>query len=380
MPWNNQNDGGGPWKPSDKNEPNKGGPWGQGPKGPRGNGPGTPPDLEDILRRGQDKLKQVLPGGGGSSAIFAGLFAVGAIALWLSQTFYTVQPDELGQELRLGKPKSEVSAPGLHFLMWPIDTVEIVSVTQNREQIGSSNAPTSSGRKEGQMLSSDQNVVDVNFTVIWKVSDPKKFLFGVDSQREIVRMVAESAMREFVGRSTGESVRTGRRQELEDQVKLQTQATLDSYGTGVSILGVQLEKADPPAEVADAFEEVQRAQQNQDQFQREADAYANKRLGEARGEASRMREEAQGYKQSVIAEAQGQAARFVSVYTEYAKAKDVTRERLYLETIEQVFSKSRKIIMAPGGQGVVPYLPINELPAPTTGAAPAAPIVAPVVK
>lgn len=364
MPWNNQNDGGGPWKPTDKNEPNKGGPWGQGPKGPRGGGPGTPPDLEEILRRGQDKLRQALPGGGGANPVFFGLLAVGVLALVLSQAFYTVQPDELGQELRLGKPKATVSAPGLHFLMWPIDTVEIVSTTQNREQIGSSNAPTASGRKEGQMLSSDQNVVDVNFTVIWQVADPKKYLFGVDSQRDMVRMVAESAMREYVGRATGESVRTGRRQELEDQVRTQTQSTLDSYGAGVTIVGVQLEKADPPAEVADAFEEVQRAQQNQDQFQREAEAYANKRLGEARGEASRMREEAQGYKQSVIAEAQGQASRFVSVYNEYAKAKDVTRERLYLETIEQVFGKSRKIIMEPGGQGVVPYLPLNDLAAP----------------
>jgi modulator of FtsH protease HflK len=364
MPWNDKNDGGGPWKPSDKNN----GPWGQGPQGPKGGGSGgTPPDLEEILRRGQERLKQALPGGGGGSAanpVFFGLLGAGALALWLMQAVYQVQPDQLGQELFLGKPKAEVSMPGLHFHFWPLEKVEIVSTTQQREQIGSSNAATSSGRKEGQMLSGDQNVVDVNFTVIWSVNDPKKYLFGVTSQREMVRMIAESAMREFVGRSNAEEVRTEGRQKVEDAVRTQTQLTLDSYEAGVTVVGVQLEKADPPLEVASAFEEVQRAQQNQDQVQREADAYANKRLGEARGEASRMREEAQGYKQSIVAEAQGQAARFVSVYDEYAKAKDVTRERLYLETIEQVFSRSRKIIMEPGGQGVVPYLPLSELPAP----------------
>jgi modulator of FtsH protease HflK len=357
MPWNNQSGGGGPWKPSDKN----GGPWGQGPQGPKNTGPGnTPPDLEDILRRGQDRLKQALPGG--ANPVFFGLLGAGVVALWLMQAIYQVQPDQLGQELLLGKPKAEVSMPGLHFHFWPLETVEIVSTTQNREQVGSSNPATASGRKEGLMLSGDQNVVDVNFTVIWSVNDPKKYLFGVDSQREMVRMVSESAMREFVGRSNAEEVRTDGRQKVEDAVRTQTQATLDGYGAGVTIVGVQLEKADPPSEVASAFEEVQRAQQNQDQVQREAEAYSNKRLGEARGQASQLREEAQGYKQGVVAQAQGQAARFVSVYDEYAKAKDVTRERLYLETIEQVFSKSRKIVMEPGGSGVVPYLPLNELP------------------
>ena len=372
MPWNNQSGGGGPWKPSGgNNDGKKGGPWGQGPQGPRNSGPGnTPPDLEEMLRRGQDRLKQALPSGGSANPIFFGLVALGAVALWLTQAIYQVQPDELGQELLLGKPKTEVSMPGLHFHLWPIEKVEIVSTTQNREQIGSSNPATASGRQEGQMLSGDQNVVDVNFTIIWSVNDPKKYLFGVDSQRDVVRMVAESAMREFVGKSNAEEVRTEGRQKVEDAVRTQTQATLDAYGAGVTIVGIQLEKADPPVEVASAFEEVQRAQQNQDQVQREAEAYANKRLGDARGDASRIAQEAQGYKQSIVAEAQGQAARFTSVLAEYAKAKDVTRERLYLETIEKVFGSSRKIVM-PQGQGIVPYLPLNEL-APV--AKPAAPV------
>ena len=372
MPWNNQSGGGGPWKPSGGNNGGKnGGPWGQGPQGPRNSGPGgSPPDLEEILRRGQDKLRQAIPGGG-ANPVFFGLIAAGAIALWLTQAIYQVQPDELGQELFLGKPKEEVSMPGLHFHLWPVEKVEIVSTTQNREQIGSANPATTSGRREGQMLSGDQNVVDVNFTVIWSVNDPKKYLFGVDAQRDVVRMVAESAMREFVGKSNAEEVRTEGRQKVEDAVRTQTQATLDAYGAGVTVVGIQLEKADPPIEVASAFEEVQRAQQNQDQVQREAEAYANKRLGEARGEASRISQEAQGYKQSIVAEAQGQAARFTSVLEEYSKAKDVTRERLYLETIEKVFGASRKIVM-PQGQGVVPYLPLNELAAPAKPAAPAA--------
>jgi membrane protease subunit HflK len=178
----------------------------------------------------------------------------------------------------------------------------------------------------------------------------------------MVRSVAESAMREFVGRTPDEEVRTGGRQKLEDSVQKVTQTTLDAYGAGITVVGVQLEKADPPSEVADAFEEVQRAQQDQDRFQREADAYSNKKLGDARGEAARLREEAQGYKQSVIAEAQGEAARFVSVYDEYRKAEDVTRMRMYLETMQQVLGQSNKVILdTKNGQGVVPYLPLSEL-------------------
>lgn len=372
MPWNNQSGGGGPWKPSG-GDGNGQGPWGQGPQGqgPRRSGPGGgPPDLEDLLRMGQEKFRQSIPGGG-ANPVFFGLAAAALGALWLTQAIYQVQPDQLGQELLLGKPKEEVSTPGLHFHLWPLETVEIVSTTQNREQIGGS-ATTQSGRKEGLMLSGDQNVVDVNFTVIWSVNDPKKFLFGVNSQRDMVRLVAESAMREFVGKSNAEEVRTEGRQKVEDAVRTQAQATLDSYGAGVTIVGIQLEKADPPQEVASAFEEVQRAQQNQDQVQREAEAYSNKRLGEARGEASRISQEAQAYKQSVVAEAQGQASRFTSVLNEYAKAKDVTRERLYLETMEKVFGSSRKIIM-PEGQGVVPYLPLNELGSPAKPVPPVVP-------
>lgn len=351
MPWNNQS--GGPWGGGGGG--NNGGPWGQGPRqsGPRG----TPPDLEDLLKRGQDRLKQALPGGGGAvPAVLAGM-ALALLAFWGFNAIYTIQADELGQELLLGKPKATISEPGLHFHWWPVETVEIVSTRQNRDAIGRGSTST---RNQSLMLSSDQNIVDVDFTVIWRVSDPQRFLFNVRGPQDMVRAVAESSMREFVGRSSAEDVRTERRQELEDTVLKAVQATLDAYGAGIAIVGVQLERADPPEEVADAFEEVQRAQQDQDKVQRDADAYANKRLGEARGEASRMKEEAQGYKQRVVAEAQGEAKRFLSVLAEYSKAEDVTRKRLYLETMEKILGGSSKIIMEKGaGTGVVPYLPLD---------------------
>jgi membrane protease subunit HflK len=354
MPWSNQSGGGGPWGGG-----NGGGPWGQGPRGPGGGGPqGTPPDLEAILRRGQDRLKRAFPGGGGGFAIGVLLIAA-LVVFWAFKSIYTVQPDELGQELVLGQPKEAVAEPGLHFMWWPIEQVQIVQTQQIREAIGSF---SNSANDESQMLSGDQNIIDVDFTVIWRVTDPKRFLFNIDDPEQMVRSVAESAMREFVGRTPDEEVRTGGRQKLEDAVQPVTQTTLDAYKAGISIVGVQLEKADPPAEVADAFEEVQRAQQDQDRFQREADAYANKKLGDARGEAARLREEAEGYKKSAIAQAQGQAARFVSVYDEYKKAEDVTRKRLYLETMEKVLGQSNKIILdEKNGQGVVPYLPLDEL-------------------
>jgi membrane protease subunit HflK len=356
MPWSNQSGGGGPWGGGNGG----GGPWGQGPRGGGGGGPqGTPPDLEAILRRGQDRLKNAFPGGGGGSFAAGILIVAALVVFWAFNSVYTVQPDELGQELFLGQPKEAVEEPGLHFMWWPLERVEIVQTQQIREAIGSFSNSTGD---ESQMLSGDQNIIDVDFTVIWRVSDPKKFLFDVDDQEEMVRRVAESAMREFVGRTPDEEVRTSGRQKLEESVQKVTQTTLDNYKAGITIVGVQLEKADPPAEVADAFEEVQRAQQDQDRFQREADAYANKKLGDARGEASRLREEAEGYKKSVTAQAQGEAARFVSVYNAYKTAEDVTRKRLYLETMEKVLGSSNKIIIdEKNGQGVVPYLPLDQL-------------------
>ena len=358
MPWSN-NSGGGGWKGG-------GGPWGGGPqqRGPQ------PPDLEELLKRSQDRLRNVLPGGGRSNTLIGVLIVAALVMIWVYNSLYMVQPDELGQELVFGKPKSEVSTQGLHFIFWPVETVEIVPTRVEREFLGSDPSRRNS-TDTSLMLSGDQNIVDVNFSVLWRVKDPKQYLFNVSDPDGFLRRVAESAMRELVGRSTAEQVRTERRAEVEEGVRALLQNTLDNYGAGVTIVGVQLERADPPAEVADAFEEVQRAQQDLDRFQREADQYANKRLGDARGQAAQITETAIGYKQQVVAEAEGESQRFLSVLTEYQRAEDVTRTRLYLETVESVFRNSNKIILeGNAAQGVLPYLPLDQLqrPRPATPA------------
>ena len=353
MPWNNQSGGGGGWRGGN------GGPWGQGP----GGGGNQPPDLEEILRRGQDKLKNVLPGGGGGNRLLIPAVLIVLALGWFSQAVYQVAPEERGVEFLFGKPKSEIAEPGLHFVLWPIETVEVANVEQTREAIGSFRAARGGGKDQSLMLSGDQNIVDVDFTVLWRVADPVAFVINVNDPQDFMRRVAESAMREYIGRSRADEVRTERRQQVEETVRTQLQATLDFFQSGIAIDGVQLERADPPADVADAFEEVQRAQQDQEKFKQEAQAYANKKLGDARGEASKVREDAKGYKERVVAEAQGEAQRFLSIYAEYEKAKDVTRERLFLETMERILGRSNKVIIEGGssGSGVVPYLPLPEV-------------------
>jgi membrane protease subunit HflK len=349
MPWSN-NSGGGGWKGG-------GGPWGGGPqqRGPQ------PPDLEELLKRSQDRLRNVLPGGGRSNTLVGVLIVAALVVIWVYNSLYMVQPDELGQELVFGKPKDEVSTQGLHFIFWPVETVEIVSTRVEREFLGS-DASRRNSTDTNLMLSGDQNIVEINFSVLWRVKDPKKYLFNVSDPDGFLRRVAESAMRELVGRSSAEQVRTERRASVEEGVRSLLQNTLDAYDSGVTIVGVQLERADPPADVADAFEEVQRAQQDLDRFQREAEQYANRRLGDARGQAAQVTETAQGYKQQVVAEAEGESQRFLSVLAEYQRAADVTRKRLYLETIERVFQSSNKIILEGSpASSVLPYLPLDQL-------------------
>lgn len=349
MPWSNQSGGGGGWKGGN------GGPWGQGPSGPGG----QPPDLEEMLRKGQDRLKQAIPGGG--SGKFMWVFVLlGLVGIWLMNSFYTVAPEERGIVLRFGKFVRS-TPPGLHFIIWPIETVETPKVqAENQLNFGLSSR---GGSPEGLMLAGDQNIVDIKFTVLWKISDAQKFLFNVRNPERLVSVVAEAAMREIVGRTPAEQIRTQGRLEAQNQVLALIQGTLDSYNSGILITGVKLEKADPPPAVIDAFEEVQRAEQNQNKFIREAESYRNKLLGEARGEASKIVEDAKAYKARVVNEAEGEAQRFISVFNEYSKAKDVTRKRLFLETLEEVLSKSNKVIIEQGqrGTGVVPYLPLPEI-------------------
>jgi len=358
MPWSSQNggSGGGGWKGG-------GGPWGQRPSG--GGGPGGPaPDLEEILKKGQDSLKRAMPGGGGGKMVWV-LAILGLFGFWLINSFYTVGPEEEGVVLRFGK-YTRTTTPGLHFIIWPVETIETPKVlAENQLNFGVS---TRGGSPEGLMLAGDQNIVDIKFTILWKIADAKKYLFNVRDPERLVRVVAESAMREIVGRTSGEQIRTQGRLEAQNSVLALIQSTLDSYDSGIRVTGVQLEKADPPPTVIDAFEEVQRAEQNQNKFIREAESYRNKLLGEAQGKSSKIVESAKAYKARVVNEAEGEAQRFISVYDEYAKAPDVTRKRIFLETMEEVLANSNKVIIEKdGGQGVVPYLPLPEIARRKTG-------------
>jgi membrane protease subunit HflK len=240
--------------------------------------------------------------------------------------------------------------------------VEKAPIQVQREVIGSDDVNRRAGADTNLMLSADQNIVEINFSVLWRVNDPKQFLFNVNEPAAFLRRVSDSAMRELVGRSSAEEVRTERRAEIEEGVRSLVQRTLDAYGAGISIVGVQLERADPPTEVADAFEEVQRAQQDLDRFQREAEQYSNRRLGDARAEAAQITEEAVGYRQQVVAQAVGESQRFLSVLAEYEQAEGVTRDRLFLETMERVLRDANKIILEESaGPGVLPYLPLDQL-------------------
>jgi membrane protease subunit HflK len=369
---------------------NQGGsPWGPGPKGPWGSGPQSqgpkPSDLEDLLRRGQDRMQQLLPGGHMSGMGIA-LIVIAGIAVWLLSGFFRVQPDELGAVLRFGKHVRTVQ-PGLNYhLPYPIETVLLpkalrVSTLNIGMTIGDDG--TRRGRvardvpEESLMLTGDENIVDVDFTVLWRIAPDGvgKYLFNIQNPEGTVKAVAESAMREVIGRSDIQPILTGARNTTESAVHQLMQRTLDSYGAGIQIQQVQMQKVDPPQQVIDSFRDVQAARADLERLQNEAQTYANRVVPDARGRAAQVLQQAQGYKEQTVAEAKGQAARFLSVYDEYKKAPDVTRQRIYLETMEHVLGPADKVILDQGssGQGVVPYLPLNELSrkmpvAPTTPA------------
>ncbi len=363
MPWDNNTGGGG------RNN-NGGGPWGQAPQGGGGGGGpkrGGTPSLEDILNRGRDSFQGRIPGGRWA---IAGVVAV-LVVFWLVNSIYTVDPQEVGVETTFGKPSDQLSTSGLHFMWWPIQAVERVTITENKTEIGS----VASGNRrsdDGVMLTADQNIVDVKFAVLWTVEDPKSYLFNVKEPDDMVRAAGESAMREIVGRSPAQEIFRSDRAGIQTEVQQIIQTILDTYKLGVHIDQVTIENVAPPPEVADAFAEVQRAPQDQQKFQEEARNYANTLLGNANGQAAQIREDAAAYKNRVVQEAEGEAARFISVYNQYAKSPEVTRKRLYFETMEQVLGGSQKVIVEPGasGNGVVPYLPLPALqsktPTPST--------------
>ena len=380
---------GGPWGGGNKGAGGSGGgsggrgPWGGGNKGPGGGGPGgqTPiPDIDEIVRKGQEQLKILMGGGrtgggrgsgGGGGGGFGGglgkrgigLILGGVFVLWLLMSFYTVRPEEQSVELTFGECRGDcIGEPGLNFAPWPIVTREIVQVTGERtEEIGSG---TLRGTSAGLMLTGDENIVDITFQTVWNVRDPAQFLFNLADPRATIQAVSESAMREVVSRSDLSPILSRDRGIISQEVQALIQSTLDEYGSGVNIVRVNFDKADPPAEVIDAFREVQAARQERSTLQNRADAYANETLAAARGRSAQVLQEAESYRAQQVNSAQGEAARFAAVLEEYLKAPDVTRKRLYLETMENVLGDVQMFLVdTPNGNqsGVVPYLPLNEL-------------------
>ena len=343
-----------------------GGPWGTGPQQP---GPKLP-DLEQFLRRSQDKLRNVLPGGNlGSRGL--GLLALAAIAIWGFSGFFRVDPDELGVVLRFGKYVRDAK-PGLNYhLPYPIESVLTPKVTRvNRIDIGMRlvedlrrGTTMRDVPEESLMLTGDENIVDVNFSILWlvKPSGASDYLFNIQQPEGTVKAVAESAMREIVGRSTLQPVLT-ERQPIETAVQELMQSTLNKYGSGIQITQVQLQKVDPPSQVIDSFRDVQAARADLERAQNEAQTYANKVVPEARGRAAQITQNAEAYRQQTVAEAKGATSRFLQIYDEYNKAPEVTRRRMYLETMERLFRGTDKIITDSGAtRGIVPYLPLDQL-------------------
>ncbi|HEY6995038.1 MAG TPA: FtsH protease activity modulator HflK [Xanthobacteraceae bacterium] len=370
MPWSSQ--GGGPWGSGGGK-----GPWGSGqpPAGP------TPPDLEEFLRRSQDRLRSVLPGGGlGGRGL--SLIVLAALAIWGFSGFFRVEPDELGVVLRFGKYVREVQ-PGLNYhLPYPIETVLTPKALRvNKIDIGMRvvedlrrGTTIRDVPEESLMLTGDENIVDVDFSVLWKIkpNGVGDYLFNIQQPEGTVKAVAESAMREIIGRSTLQPILTGARQNIETSVHELIQTILDKYGAGVQITQVQLQKVDPPSQVIDAFRDVQAARADAERAQNEAQSYANKVVPEARGRAAQILQGAEAYREQTVAEAKGATSRFLQVYDEYKKAPDVTRQRMYLETMERLFGGTDKIIMD-SGAGAVPYLPLDQLLRRTPAPAPTSP-------
>lgn len=384
MPWSNNS--GGPWGGGGRGGSggNSNSPWGKpsgggggGGGGPFGGGGGggpfgqRPPDMEEMLRKGQDKVKRMLPGGMG----WKGGLLAGAVVLvgWLASGFYTVEPGNAGVELVFGKARGAPTPPGLNYnFPFPIGTTHVVNVERNNQvNVGFESSPRTGVNQprpqESLMLTGDENIIDQRFTVIWNIRDPIAFLFNVRNPEETVKAAAESAMREIVGQSTFEEVRTLGRARITAEAREAVQAIMDDYGAGIQILGIEAQAASPPEQVIAAFRDVQAAQADRERMVNEAQAYQNVRTERAYGEAERIRRDAEAYKEERIAQATGDAQRFLSIYTEFRNAPDVTKRRIYLQTMEEIMQRMNKVLIETGGEGgsgVVPYLPLNELTRP----------------
>ncbi len=362
---------------------NGGSPWGGGgnnpsPWGKGGGSGGGPPSLDEVLRQVRERLGRLTGGGSGgrgsggrgaggaeSGALkLAGLAVAVVFGIWLATGIYRVLPDEQGVVLRFGA-FAGTTPPGLHYhLPSPVESVLTPKVTfVHRTDIGSlaeSNRIGGGGEQlqEALMLTGDENIVDIHLSVFWVIKDARAYLFNIRDPEIIVKSVAESAVREIVGRTPIASVLAEGRRLVETDTEKLLQSVLDSYGAGVEITQIQLQKVDPPEQVIESFRDVQRARTDMETATNEAEAYHNNVVPRARGEAAQIEQEAEAYKQQIVAKAQGDAERFTSVLTAYRAAKDVTAERLYLDTMEQVLKNANKVIIDRAAAGVVPYLPL----------------------
>ncbi|QDL92831.1 FtsH protease activity modulator HflK [Paroceanicella profunda] len=375
MPYSNN---GGPWGGGggdDKKGGDDRGPWGNGNR--PGGGNTQVPDIDRIVKKGQEQLRVLMGGkggngrppsggggGGGANLGRGGIALIGlaAVGVWLFASFYTVKPEERAVELFLGK-YSNTTGPGLNFAPWPVVTHEVEPVTRERVvNVGVNETRRGQTVEEGLMLTGDENIVDIDFQVVWNVSDLREFLFNLKDPEATISAVSESAMREVIGRSDLAPILNRDRAQVSQEVYTIIQDTLDSYSSGIHIVRVNFDKADPPADVIDSFRDVQAAEQERNRFEQQAQTYSNKKLAEARGEAAQLVQEAEAYRSQAVNEAQGAASRFTAIYNEYVNAKEVTRKRLYLETMERVLGNVDKVIIDPDvGKSVVPYLPLNEL-------------------
>jgi len=372
---------GGPWGSGGSNNSGGGGkrPGGGG-RGPGDEGPQIP-EIDELMKKGQEQLRVLMGGrggtggprrpGGGGPGFNRGTIVLGglaAVVLWGLASFYTVRPEEQSVELFLGECRGDcIGQPGLNFAPWPLVSYEKLAVTREQtEDIGVGRSSSDAGL----MLTGDENIVDIDFQVVWNIRQADQFLFNLREPQQTIRAVSESAMREIIAQSELAPILNRDRGPIADRLKDLIQSTLDAYDSGVNIVRVNFDKADPPREVIDSFREVQAAEQERDRLEKQADAYANRVVAGARGEAAQTLEEAEAYRARVINEAEGQASRFTAVLEEYRKAPEVTRKRLYLETMEEVLGRVDKVILdegTGGAQGVVPYLPLNELRKGTTG-------------
>ena len=365
MPWNNQgNNNGGPWGGGNNGGNNGGNPWGGGPQRPSGGRP-NPPDFDKVINDLKNNFGGKMPGGGSSRRlILLGLIIL--MGLWAATGFYRVNPQQQGVVLRFGE-WIRTTGPGLHYhLPFPIEQVLTPDVTRdNRLEIGFRDVAGSSATRrdiadESLMITGDENIVDIDFVVFY-ISDAGEYLFNLADPDETIKVAAEAVMREIIGQTAIQTALTEGRQNVQFAVREKLQELLDDYRAGVRVREVQLLAVDPPSDVIDAFNDVQRARQDRDRLKNQAEAFRNDIVPRARGQAAQLIAEAEAYREEVMNRAEGDASRFDQVYNAYEANKDVTRERIYIETIEEVFGNIEKIIIDEDGQSVVPYLPLKEL-------------------